>query len=141
MGQYNSRHVIKHVTLKFASILPVEIEASLRISTRVITIDAEQQTTGKPNFIAFVDLKKAFDTVSWPKLFDILTNKGVKYKDRRIISFLYRDQKAVVEMQGKRGGARIRKGVRQGYSLSPPLFNLYSKETRAGQPLMDEVSG
>ena len=44
---------------------------------------------GKPNFIAFFDLEKAFDKVSWPKLFDILKNKGIKYKDRRIISSLY----------------------------------------------------
>ena len=83
---------------------------------------------GKPTFIAFVDLKKAFDNVSWPKLFDILKNKGIKYKDKRIISSLYRDQKTMVEMQGKRGEARIGKGVRQGCSLSPPLFNLYSEE-------------
>ena len=34
MGQYNSRHVIKHVTSKFTTISTVEIEASLRISTR-----------------------------------------------------------------------------------------------------------
>ena len=31
-------------------------------------------------------------------------------------------------MQGERGEASIRKGVRQGSLLSPPLFNLYSEE-------------
>ena len=72
---------------------------------------------GKPTFIAFDDLQKAFDTVSWPKLFDILKNKGIKYKERRISSSLCRDQKAVVEMQGKRGKARIRKRVRKGCPL------------------------
>ena len=30
-------------------------------------------------------------------------------------------------MQGKRGKASVRKEVRQGCSLSPPLFNLYSE--------------
>ena len=34
----------------------------------------------------------------------------------------------MVEIQGDRGGARIRKGVKQGCSLSPPLFNFYSEE-------------
>ena len=43
-------------------------------------------------------------------------------------SSLYRDQKAVLEMQEKRGKAGIKKGVRQGCSLSPPLSNLYSEE-------------
>ena len=83
---------------------------------------------GKPTFIAFVDLEKAFDNVSWPKLFDILKSKGIKYKDIRIISSLYRDQKAVVEMQSKQGEASIRKGVRQGCSLSLRLLNLYSEK-------------
>ena len=48
---------------------------------------------GKPSFIAFVDVERAFDKVSWPKLFEILKNNEVKHKDRRIISSLYRDQK------------------------------------------------
>ena len=66
----------------------------------------------------FVDFKKAFDNVSWPKLFKKLKNKGIKYKDRRIIGSLYQDQKAVVEMQEERGELSIRKGVREGCSFS-----------------------
>ena len=31
-------------------------------------------------------------------------------------------------MLGERGEASIRKAVRQGCSLSPPLFNVYSEE-------------
>ena len=44
----------------------------------------------EPTFIAFVDLEKVFNNVSCPKLFDISKNKGINYKDRKIISSLCR---------------------------------------------------
>ncbi|HCF9438095.1 TPA: reverse transcriptase family protein, partial [Pseudomonas aeruginosa] len=34
---------------------------------------------GKPTFLAFVDLEKAFDNVDWNKLFQVLKQAGVKY--------------------------------------------------------------
>ena len=46
-------------------------------------IESSRLRVEKQTFIAFVDLEKAFDNVSWPKLFDVLKNKGIKYKDRR----------------------------------------------------------
>ena len=77
----------------------------------------EEQT-----FIALVDLEKVFDKVSWPKFFEILKNEGIKYKDKRIIGSLFEAWKAVVEIQGERREASIRKGVKHIYSLSSPLF-------------------
>ena len=71
---------------------------------------------------------KAFDNVSWPTLLEVLKYKEIKYKGKRIISFLYRDQKTVVDIQEQRGEENIRKGVRQSCSLSPPMFDLYSEE-------------
>ena len=80
------------------------------------------------NFYCFHQLRKSSYKVSWPKLFEILKKRGIKDKYRRIITSQYRDQKAVVEMQGEREEVSIRKGVRQGCSLLSPLFNLYSEE-------------
>ena len=76
-------------------------------------IQSGRPRVGKPTLIAFVNLEKAFDNVSWFKLLDILKNKEIKYKDRTIMNSLYRDQKAVVELQRERGEASMRKGVRQ----------------------------
>lgn len=49
----------------------------------------------------------------------------MKYKDRRIIWKLYRDEIAVVQCGVHTQEAKIEKGVRQGCSLSPTLFNAY----------------
>ena len=83
---------------------------------------------GLPTFMAFVDLEKAFDNVNWRKIFEILKKIGVKYRDRRIIWSLYKDQTAVTRVDGHETRAAIQKGVRQGCSLSPLLFNLYIEQ-------------
>ena len=81
-----------------------------------------------PTFLAFVDLEKAFDNVDWNKLFMILKMTGIKYKERRIIFNLYKNQTAVIRIDGYEREAEIKKGVRQGCSLSPLLFNLYIEQ-------------
>ena len=58
-------------------------------------IQSVRPRVGKPTLIAFVVLAKAFDNVSWPKLFDILKNKGIKYKDRRITKLQNGQKKGV----------------------------------------------
>ena len=51
-------------------------------------------------------------------------------KDFRLIRNLYYDQKARIRIKGEQGEwVDIQKGVRQGYNLSPDLFNLYIEET------------
>jgi uncharacterized protein YabE (DUF348 family) len=47
--------------------------------------------------MAFVDLEKALNNMEWNRMFEILKEIGVKYKDRRIIYSLYKNQNAVVK--------------------------------------------
>lgn len=49
----------------------------------------------KDTFIAFVDLEKAFDKVEWCQLFQML-RAGIKYRDRRVIWSLCREEVVVV---------------------------------------------
>ena len=42
--------------------------------------------------VCFIDFEKAFDTVDWKKLMEILRNLGIDWKDRRLIRNLYHFQ-------------------------------------------------
>ncbi|KAI5724481.1 hypothetical protein M8J77_003182 [Diaphorina citri] len=93
------------------------------LSLRLIA--EESLRVSKPLYIAFVDLQKAFDNVNWKIMMEILENIGIEFKDRRIIHNLYKNQVTNIEVNGEKQRARIKKGVRQGCSLSPHLFNIY----------------
>jgi len=78
--------------------------------------------------ICFIDWKKAFDRVNWTKLMQILKRNGIDWRERRLISKLYMDQRVRVRLdRGETRSVQIGRRVRQGYCLSPILFNLYSK--------------
>lgn len=76
--------------------------------------------------IAFIDLKKAYDNVPRNKLIHTLKAIGTSNYLIRIIIDLYENNIAYVK-QGRSLSEPIRttKGLRQGCSLSPLLFNIY----------------
>ena len=52
----------------------------------------------------------------------------IHWRERRLISKLYMEQKVKVRLdRGETRSVQIRRGVRQGCCLSPILFNLYSE--------------
>jgi hypothetical protein len=91
-------------------------------------IQEKQVERQKCTFFAFVDLEKAFDSLNWQILFPIMDQAGLDFKDKRLVYNLYRLQEAEVRINNTRTSAKIKKGVRQGCTLSPPLFNLYIEE-------------
>jgi len=84
----------------------------------------------KLQFIAFVDLEKAFDIVKWTTLFKIMEDIGIDYNDKKYIYNLYINEIAVIKAEkgNNQVEAKIAKGVRQTCNLSPTLFNLYIEE-------------
>ena len=82
----------------------------------------------KPLYIAFVDFKQAFDTISHKYLLYKLLKNGVSSKLYNIIKSMYNNISLAVQSSD---GDRITEyfisllGVRQGDNLSPTLFNIF----------------
>ena len=75
--------------------------------------------------IYFIDYAKAFDSVDHNKLWKILQVMGIPDHLTCLLRNLYAGQKATARTgHGTTDWFKIEKGVRQGWVLSPCLFNL-----------------
>ena len=79
-------------------------------------------------YFCFIDYAKAFDCVDHNKLWKILKEMGIPYHLTCLLRNLHAGQEATVRTEhGTTYWFQIRKGVRQGCTLSPCLFNLYAE--------------
>ena len=82
----------------------------------------------KNTYFCFIDYTKAFDCVDHNKLWKILQEMGIPDHLTCLLRNLYADQEATVRTgHGKTDWFQVRKGVRQGWILSPCLFNLHAE--------------
>ena len=90
-------------------------------------------------YYGFIDYTKAFDCVDHNKLWKILKEMGIPDHLTFLLRNLYASQEATVRTgHGTTDWFRIGKGVRQGCTLSPCLFNLYA-EYIMRNPGLDEA--
>ncbi len=88
----------------------------------------QQKKQGKI-FGCFIDFQKAFDSVWHNGLFLKLIESGIGGRTYDIIKDIYNGNKCCVKINDKRTDYFSQtKGVRQGCSLSPTLFNIYINE-------------
>jgi len=81
---------------------------------------------GLRSYVAFVDLKKAYDSVPRKLLFKVLRAEGIPEVMVRILESLYSKTTGRVRVKGMLGAEfDLRTGVRQGCVISPLLFNIY----------------
>lgn len=83
----------------------------------------------KDIFLAFLDLKAAFDSVPRNEIWKALVAKDIPGDLISAIKSAYHEAKGVVRINGKESEAFcIERGVRQGDSLSPLLFIIFMDE-------------
>ena len=79
-------------------------------------------------YFCFIDYAKAFDCVDHNQLWEILKEMGIPEHLTCLLRNLYAGQEATVRTgHGTADLFQIGKGVRQGYILSPCLFNFYAE--------------
>ncbi len=88
-----------------------------------------KQTKNGKMFAYFIDFKKAFDSIWHNGLYYKLLQSGVRGKVYDIIKSMYSNNKCAIQIGNKHTDFFTQKrGVRQGCSLSPTLFNIYINE-------------
>ncbi|CAH1239246.1 OIT3 [Branchiostoma lanceolatum] len=79
----------------------------------------------KALFVAYVDLKAAFDSVHRPSLWKLLRARGIPVKIISLIQELYTDTTSCVRVGTNLSDwFKLLSGVRQGCVLAPTLFNI-----------------
>lgn len=76
----------------------------------------------KPLYIAFVDYKKAFDSISHESIWESLKAVNINEKYINILSNIYNNSTSRVKLDRVGKTINIKRGVRQGDPISPKLF-------------------
>ena len=93
-------------------------------------------------YFCFIDNTKAFDCVDHSKLWKILQEMGVPDHLTCLLRNLYAGEEATVRTgHGTTDCFQTGKGVRQGYILSPCLFNLHAEYIMRNTGLEETQAG
>ena len=78
--------------------------------------------------MCFIDYSKAFDCVGHREMIETLKQMNCHYKITNLIINLYQEQLAAVRLEsGLTDWFLVKRGVRQGCILSPPIFSMYTE--------------
>ena len=93
-------------------------------------------------YFCFIDYAKAFDCVDHNKLWKILKEMGIQDHLTCLLRNLYASQEATVRTgHGTTERFEIGKGVCQGCTLSPCLFNFYAEDIMRNAELEEAQAG
>ena len=132
VGKVYARVVLKRLQILAERVLP-ESQCGFRggrsTMDMIFTLRQLQEKCREqhvPLYMAFIDLTKAFDTVSRSALYQVLESIGCPPKLLSIIASFHDDMKAKVQFDRSTSDSfEIKVGVKQGCVLAPTLFGIY----------------
>ena len=80
------------------------------------------QDRKRPLYLAYIDYRKAFHSVSHRFIWETLTTQNVEIEYIRVIKSIYKKSKSRVKLKTAGSWFPVKRGVRQGDPLSPILF-------------------
>ena len=81
-----------------------------------------------PLYMAFIDYRKAFDSVEFDSVWQALLNQGVNPTIINTIKSVYENAEVNVKIGGDKVPLSVHRGVRQGDTMSPMLFSAVVEE-------------
>ena len=116
-------------------------EPEIKLPTSIGSSKKQENSRKTSNF-CFIDYTKAFDCVDHNKLWNTLQQMGILDHLTCLLRNLYAGQKTTVRTgHGTTDWFQIGKGVRQGYILSPCLFNFYAEYIMRNAGLEEAQAG
>lgn len=75
-------------------------------------------------YLAFVDFEKAFDSLELYAILNSLQNSRIDHRYTNLIRNIYQNATLIVKTHSETNKVKMKKGVRQGDTISPKLFTL-----------------
>ena len=97
--------------------------------TRLIEVSREYK---RPLCLTFIDLKKAFDTVETEAVIEALGKHDIPTQYIKILRELYKDFTTIISPFYKEIKIDVKRGVRQGDTISPKLFTTALEDVMRG---------
>ena len=90
------------------------------------TIQYYIENGGQAVYLLLLDASKAFDKVSYEKLFELLLARNVCPKIVKLLYYMYTHKKCHVRWNNEHSDSfSVSNGVKQGSVISPLLFSIY----------------